>query len=337
MKIKALLILFSINATILAQNDIQARKEIEIFLLTENFNSEIFSHIFYRFVSIQDFVWAYDKYNKNYYITSDSKYTDVTLPLNAPGVNYENTITQSDTFPNNKNWQGFDFVVGSPEHEPDQPDFAYGLYKLTAYGILSQTFDIVELPGTIYLDYRDSYYPTLHIPNSYTSNDIFLKYDLSVYAFYTSRFEAPSNFDDLDELLVENSVNRIWELAELSKPNNELFPTSFWKNCLISFEKNNHPYLIWSAYPDESQNISSYKIYRGLPNPLKPRIFNFTPIATVNNDVFEYVDNDILLNPNGDEVRYYITAVVNGSESVPSNTVSTNGGLYKESPPPPAA
>ncbi len=35
----------------------------------------------------------------------------------------------------------------------------------------------------------------------------------------------------------------------------------------------------------------------------------------------------------GDEIRYYITAIVNNSGSTPSNIVSTNGGFYKKSTP----
>lgn len=324
---------FNFVQQVLGQNNTQGLKQVEIYVLTQNFNLD-FTGIFYEIKSIQ---YSVLENNADRYIfnsTSDPKYINSTLPLNAPGVNNENLIVESSDINAYQSWEGFDFVSGSEEYNPDQPDFAYGIYELSVYAVL-QDYSIIKLPGTIYLDYRDSYYPALLIPGSYTWNDIYIKYDLATYSFYTSRFNAPSSFDDLGELLPENSINRIWELADLSKPINALFPDSFWSNSLVFFEKNNHPYLIWSAYPDEEQNISDYKIYRGLPNPLKPRIFNFAPLATVNNNVFEYVDSDILLNPNGDEVRYYITAVVNGSESTTSNTVSTNGGLYKESPPPP--
>ncbi len=98
-------------------------------------------------------------------------------------------------------------------------------------------------------------------------------------------------------------------------------------------EVGNNPRLVWLPYPNGT--VSSYKIYRGLPSLIKPNLFFFNLIATVNNNVFEYIDHDIMLNPNGDEVRYYIKAVVNGSETEASNTVSTHGGLYKGVTPPP--
>ena len=64
-------------------------------------------------------------------------------------------------------------------------------------------------------------------------------------------------------------------------------------------------------------------------------IYCLDAISVVYNNLDDTFSGWDIIGSESGEVRYYVTAVVDGSESVPSNTVSTNGGLYKESTPPP--
>jgi len=156
-------ILFFLNpfVTFLAQNNTQAGKEVEIYMLTQDFDLDHLG-IFYKIKSVQDFVLENDVDRYIFNFTNDPKYINSTLPLGAPGLNNEKLITGNSTFPNSKTWPGFDFVAGTEEGSEgdpsDQPDFAYGLYELTPYGVLLDG-SIIQLKGKFYLDYRDSYYP----------------------------------------------------------------------------------------------------------------------------------------------------------------------------------
>jgi hypothetical protein len=113
-----------------------------------------------------------------------------------------------------------------------------------------------------------------------------------------------------------------------------VFSNVSWSNALVMVNEKNNPSLMWDEYKGfDAANISGYKIYRGMPSPIKPSLFIFSPIATVTKDEFKFIDQDILLSPTGDEVRYYVKAVLSQGESSATNTVSANGGLYENSPP----
>ncbi|MBZ0179594.1 MAG: hypothetical protein K8F36_09915 [Melioribacteraceae bacterium] len=149
----------------------------------------------------------------------------------------------------------------------------------------NQQFE-VELGGKFYLDMRDSHYPHIIGFNDYPGNDFFIKYDVVDEKFYHSGFNSPSDFSDLNNEITENEIISIWELANLTKPDNSLFPSEFWQNCLVLLDYGNHPHLVWGAHPTMSP-VSGYKIYRAVhSNPVNPALRNYQLAAATNSSTF---------------------------------------------------
>lgn len=170
-----------------AQEGNFARKEIEIFVITKNISNK---NIFYKMQALQNFVYENDLIRWNYSITTNNKWTSSSLPLNAP-VDIITNDDQTGYSGAAWTWRGFDFVSGSEEHNPEQPDFAYGIYKFTCYEV-DVLNNVIELPGWFYIDYRDNYFPADDPPgpdlNPYSTagvdNDIFIKYDVGEGKFF---------------------------------------------------------------------------------------------------------------------------------------------------------
>ncbi|ROL61408.1 hypothetical protein D9V86_05910 [Bacteroidetes/Chlorobi group bacterium ChocPot_Mid] len=127
-----------------SQNQILARKEVELYLLTESLNIENQQHIFYKMESILPFVWENDSSRWIWNKTINPKWITSTLPIDAPN----DYIFQNTDFNNTWSWRGFDFVSGSEEQNPDQPDFAYGFYKLSAFELVGESN--VNLLASVY-------------------------------------------------------------------------------------------------------------------------------------------------------------------------------------------
>lgn len=281
-----------------------------------------------------------------------------------PREAYNSTINNTPLDENpNQTWFGFNISgnncgPNSNDNQVIQPagtlmeQYSHGLYRVYAniYVDYGGAMMFLEERGDFFIDFRDLEYTQYIPPVNGHNTDLWLMYDgQSEPHFYYSNEAPPLDdkdqngeyeeaFDDPEWVGIQDyEYLNIWKLKKnVNGSYNNSYPlTNFniWQNGLYFITQNSvNPRIVWAAFPSNIPDY--YKIYRGLPNPIKPTIFNYSLIATVNNDVFEYVDHDIFLNPNGDEVRYYVKAVVDGSESSPSNTVSTNGGFYKESTPP---
>lgn len=178
------------------QDDPLARKNIEIYMITKNISTK---SIFYKMESLKNFIYENDISRWSFSTSNNSKWVSSTLPLDAP-----NTLIDNDTETGNTNspwlWRVFDFVSGSEEHDPEQPDFAYGIYRLTCFEV-DDDDHILELPGSFYLDYRDNYYPGADPPGpdlepyslAGADADIFIKYDVVEGRFYYTHDEAYAN------------------------------------------------------------------------------------------------------------------------------------------------
>lgn len=96
-----------------------------------------------------------------------------------------------------------------------------------------------------------------------------------------------------------------------------------WEKAVFRSADNNHPRIIWGAYPGLPALIEGYKIYRKMESA------NFELIDQVDGSTFEYLDEDVEIyvpiNENPKDAEYYITAIIedqSGSvESEPSNII----------------
>jgi hypothetical protein len=97
-----------------------------------------------------------------------------------------------------------------------------------------------------------------------------------------------------------------------------------WQKALFRSEEDNHPKLIWGAYPGIPSLIEGYKIYR------KWESSSFELISLVDISTLEFIDEDYEIynpeaNENQKEAEYYITAIIENESSIvesdPSNVI----------------
>ncbi len=184
--------------------------------------------------------------------------------------------------------------------------FGLGYYKFTAKvnGITKDYF---------YIDYRTSTLPENYNPQG----DIRIEFNVAtgILYYYLNQTEFPT-------------FTTIWEEKPHVGVSTSELP-NFWQNSLVVVSsENNNPRFVWGPNPD-FENILGYKIYRAVhwvPNP-KPIVYSL--IATVNNDIFNYIDTQVLMG-DWDYLWYYVTAYNSETESTGSNVVTTRAGFYKK-------
>ena len=297
------------------QNQTLARKEIELYILTESLNIENQQHIFYKMESISSGVWENDSLRWIWNKTNNPKWINSTLPIDVPN----NYIFQNTDFSNTWSWRGFDFVLGSEELNPDQPDFAYGFYKLSAFELDDDSH--VNLLASVYLDYRDGNYPSASSPSIV---DIFMKYNVIQNSFKIAlnEYDAKKNINWIN--LENQSVCFIKNIAKLSDiQNTEGFP-DFWQNCLAVIPEEESDaniyytaHLIWGPKPNF--NAAGYKVYRSINNSN-----NFELIHTISSsNLFEYIDDSSIHNSTDTSKYFYkVTAFNNTEETEATNIVA---------------
>lgn len=119
----------------------------------------------------------------------------------------------------------------------------------------------------------------------------------------------------------------MWELKNAGTPQTSSLP-NFWQKCLVVIPSpNNNPRLVWGPYPNSTP--SGYRIYRSISQISHPTKL-FQNIGTVLSNTYDFIDYEIMLDQSGSYIFYYVTAILNGSNSSATNTVMARGGLYKE-------
>jgi hypothetical protein len=178
-----------------------------------------------------------------------------------------------------------------------------GLYKLTVY--VNNVYK-----DHCYIDYRTSDLPANF--NTQGNGDINLTYNVSLGKIYyfTTQIEFPT-------------FTSFWTEKPWAALVTDGLP-EYWNNSLVLVNNgDNHPRLIWGAYPNTSLNINSYKVYK------KYGSSNWELDTIVDVNTFYSVDNSVSLSmPGGQagvDVKYKISAnYYNNNETEYSNLVIAN-------------
>ena len=127
--------------------------------------------------------------------------------------------------------------------------------------------------------------------------------------------------DENNTQTINFSYQTLWDLTDNILETSGL--ENYWENCLAAIsDQSNHPLLVWGPHP--SLDIDNYNVYRKINNQ------SFTKIGTTDNNTYEYTDDDFLLN-GPVSLLYYVTGSYNSlNEASATNTVVTDGGLYKQ-------
>jgi hypothetical protein len=206
-------------------------------------------------------------------------------------------------------YTGYNF---SPWGDHSYPEFGFGLYKLQS-----------STSNYFYLDYRDTRY------GFYTSctghcADIWVKYDVNSENLYLKS----SSGSDWGNAITNGAYLKIWDIKGQGTPVITERVDDFWQHSLVLIPTpNNNPRLVWGPYPNSTP--SGYRIHRSIsqiPHPTQP----FQIIGTTLSNTFDFIDYEIMLSQSGSYVFYYVTAILNGSNSSATNTVMARGDLYKE-------
>ena len=87
---------------------------------------------------------------------------------------------------------------------------------------------------------------------------------------------------------MEYSIWSLWKLADKPKPNNNLFPSDFWQNCLAVIpeeDSDNNANIYYTAHliwgPKPNFNAAGYKVYRSINNSN-----NYELIYTISSQIY---------------------------------------------------
>lgn len=199
----------------------------------------------------------------------------------------------------------------------------YHSYDSVAHGL----YKVSIAPGDqyFYLDYRDDRYNWqtvyTHAPGGL---DIWILYNKSLNRFMYRRQGLTNPNPQYWTQVQKGDYVGLWTIKEVSKPTTGSFP-NFWTNCLsVGNDGNSHPRLVWGPYPSEI-GIYEYRIYR--------EYGGWHLLASVDADVYTYVDETVFINPPGGgagtDVYYYVKGVYmenppDPTETTPTNTVIVN-------------
>ena len=210
---------------------------------------------------------------------------------------------------NSNAWYGFDAPDGYDSG--NCPDIGYGIYKFIfdlPYG--SDRYVIIDLRDTDYCGTRPPYVGDI---------DLYIRWDDSA-----KKFEYKNHYTGYQNLA---SSTTIWELFEISEPNQEVFqptkPLQF--TCTNPNEYGEHPHFTWEVPDWPSGGIRGdrsltviYRIYRN-NDQVSPDLTSLS-----------WTDNDATILPYGLRLNYHAKAKLSSSpESEKSNTVSLRGSIAK--------
>jgi hypothetical protein len=227
---------------------------------------------------------------------------------------YYPILTQSETGNTNFNnlstiW-GYNWMQPFITYNQSYDSIAHGLYKVSA-SLSDQYF---------YLDYRDDRYnwSTIYV-QAPGALDIWILYNKNLNRFMYRKEGIQSPNPQYWSPIQKGDHIGLWNIKEVGIPTTSNFP-DFWSNCLSVNNVNNHPKLIWGAYP-ESVDLAGYNIYRKVGSGY----FNLIDFNYENE--FHYIDEDYTItSPTGTQLQYYVKAVyVSDGLSLPTNTVTTQG------------
>lgn len=220
------------------------------------------------------------------------------------GVYNSSLVTVGNADLHSDDWPGYNFSWLFP----GGPYWSLGLYKVTNSKQPNKYF---------YLDARDSDFgKAIYLP------DFYIYFDNSLGAYkYRSNNEA----------IAQGEIVRIWDIHGELPNTSEL--QNYWGNTLaVTKSGDNYIRIVWGPYQERGGEEIIYYIYRATSStPTPPPIANFSYIASVPSNSYEYIDNYYFY---GDAiyVHYYVKAkfVATESFSAATNIASAHASLaYK--------
>jgi len=180
----------------------------------------------------------------------------------------------------------------------------FGLYK----------FVNDETSAHFYIDLRCTNY-TLQ-----GDTDFLIKYNFTGDCYRWAEQDEKSWYD-----IEDGEFLQIWVMKNLT-PNTSPF-MDYWSSALGLNKENNHPKLVWGPY--SGGGASEYIIHRGITTGSPPS--SYSPIDTVDNDVYSYVDEDLEIGGSTNVAYYKVEADLPSENNQYTNVVNTNVYLTKRS------
>ena len=109
----------------------------------------------------------------------------------------------------------------------------------------------------------------------------------------------------------------------------------YWDNCLVAIrdDPSDHPVIVWGPYPGTLGGpIDNYKVYYSQHNHGSPPGV-FSLLATVDDDVYEYIDNAVTIGTDLYDRSYRIMAAYTDIDDEPKETSPTNFVTFQLNPP----
>lgn len=188
------------------------------------------------------------------------------------------------------------------------PVLSLGLYKVSIWEGQNQR-------AWFFINHRTGDFPP-HTP-TWVDPDLVLEYDVT-------NKEFDFTYPDLGTV-VNGTYYAHWDLKE------ELYQITsnledYWDNCLVAIpDADNHPRFVWGQYPDYLQGtITGYKLYRSASHIPGQPPSNFTVLATLDDDEFDYVDNTVTIGTDYNAKSYYIKCVYEYPQENVLETEATN-------------
>ena len=242
------------------------------------------------------------------YGTVWDQYHDITSNYNGGDTSYsQNSSRYSHASDLDWHYQGWD------------PCLSLGLYEVSVWEGSSKK-------AWFFIDYRTSHLP---YAASLQSVDVELDYD-----FVNKDLEM--TYPNIGNV-TNATYYSIWELKALYELQTDDLE-DYWDNCLVSIDDgSDHPRIIWGKHPDDDNSIvvDNYKVYRGVTTGAPPYNPTYYHIATRDDDVYTFTDNNYTLG-GPLNLHYKITALYEDlarsiNETSPSNSIIVSGGLFKHS------
>ncbi|MFC2085537.1 T9SS type A sorting domain-containing protein, partial [Bacteroidota bacterium] len=250
---------------------------------------------------------------ESFSIDTDASHTMAYAPQDT-----SETVDDTD-FMSEFDWE----VVQMVRDSGGMDNIGYGLYKVY--------LDQANHTEYFYIDFRDTNY----CANVYSNcdiecNDTWFKYNVGVeqfsYVNYGLDAKLNRNWTAIDSM----EILYIWEIKNQSAPVTSGFP-SFWTKCLYILDDYDNPRLTWGKHP--SFSTTHYKIYVASSSTpvLLPASLNYSLVATVDSDTYEYIDTAVRFGEI-DYIYYYVKAYNSSSQtySGASNIVEIRGEFWKK-------
>ncbi len=118
------------------------------------------------------------------------------------------------------------------------------------------------------------------------------------------------------------TILRVWDINNSGSSNTSGL-ASYWSHCLLMFNENNHPKLVWGPYTEPSfGSVQNYRVYRNVNSA------GWYYSGLTNSSTYQFVDMEFTTGSKSDAAQYYIKAYNGSSYSGETNTMTSLGIYY---------